>query len=442
MSKLSIALTVIISLLLASAAQAESKAGKKLLYEKYAKQLETATSARDSVRILYTLFDLSDRKGQLTTGWEILNTAKRADNVTARIDMLRTLATFYSGNDSVIGILLSLTNDIPNERSRTSTKTYILNQHLGRKNRRITDPNMQRTLLDSLLKSHDLNGSDIYDQISALFQIIQFLGVDADGVLFRECLDSYERLMDELPASDYPLKNQFYTTAALIHSRLNGNPQKAILFDHKLLDIIGQLQEMYRKNDRRFRNYDANKFISYRRILSNYHGLAPDELEEIHDSILVLYDRNPDVRKTIARDGHASGFYYMATKDYKKALPLIKEMFHSPYLSSYQRQKYYKMMMEASKEVGDEKAYIEAMENFIQSSKEIDSIRTRSIEKESIVRDSILAAPLLYSIANTHSKEIGRNYSMDTILITVSCVLALLLIIYATLIIRLKIKTA
>ena len=70
MSKLSIALTVIISLLLASAAQAESKAGKKLLYEKYAKQLETATSARDSVRILYTLFDLSDRKGQLTTGWE------------------------------------------------------------------------------------------------------------------------------------------------------------------------------------------------------------------------------------------------------------------------------------------------------------------------------------------------------------------------------------
>ena len=170
--------------------------------EKYEKQLQTTTSANDSVRILYYLFDLSDRRGQIKLAWQLYHTAGRAENVTAQLDMLRNLGTFYANNDSVIAQLIEYTEAIPNEVARSATKTFILNQQISRKSRQPDDTMLQRMLLDSIRHSHNLGGNDIYDKISLLYQIIQYLGVDADGVLFKECLDRYAELMEELPNSD------------------------------------------------------------------------------------------------------------------------------------------------------------------------------------------------------------------------------------------------
>ncbi len=420
---------------------ADSKPDKKQLYEKYEKQLKTAVSARDSVRIMYYLFDLSDRTGQAYLAWDIYNTAKRAENPTAQLDMLRTLGTYYAFNDSVVESLLTMTNDIQNEEARAATKTYILNQQLSRKSRKPGDTDLQRMLLDSIKHSHNLKGNDIYDKISLLYQIIQYLGVDADGVLFKECLDRYAELMEELPASDYPLKNQFYTTAALIHSRMNGNPEKAIEYDRKLLDIIDQLQQMYRKKKRIFRNYDTNKFISYRRMLSNYQALSEEEIETIHDSIQALYERNQDVRRTMDQAGQAFAYYYMANKDYKHAIPELKIALQMPDLSAYQKQKINNMLIEASKAIGDNATYIESMENFIADSHKIDSLRKETMRREIMVRDSILTEPLLYRDPKENDKRrIYTNDKTTTALGIVSAILAILLSIYIFLYVKLRLK--
>lgn len=441
MRKLNLILTIIMLLAVAIPSSADSKPGKKLLYEKYEKQLQTSTSARDSVRILYYLFDLSDRRGQMRLAWDIFHTAGRAENITAQLDMLRTLGTFYAHNDSIVAQLLEYTNEIPNETSRSATKTFILNQQISRKSRQPDDTQLQRMLLDSIKHSHNLGGDDIYDRISLLYQIIQYLGIDADGVLFKECLDRYADLMEELPTSDYPLKNQFYTTAAMIHSRMNGNASKAIEFDRKLLDIIDQLQIMYRKKKRTFRNYDTNKFISYRRMLSNYAGLSEEEIEEIHDSIQALYDRDPDVKKSMDKAGQAHAFYYMATKDYKNAIPALQGVLKNTDLSAYQKQKINSMIIDAAKQIGDKDAYIEGMENFIYHSHQIDSLRKVTMRRESMLRDSILNAPLLYKeTVHTHKDKHQDSSKTVTTLVIVASVLAILLIIYILLYVRLRMK--
>lgn len=441
MRKLNIIFIVITLLTVALSASADSKPGKKLIYEKYEKQLKTTTSANDSVRILYYLFDLSDRRGQMKLAWQLYNTAKRAENVTAQLDMLRNLGTFYANNDSVIAQLLEYTEAIPNEVARSATKTFILNQQISRKSRQPDDTELQRMLLDSIKHSHNLGGDDIYDRISILYQIIQYLGVDADGVLFKECLDRYAELMEELPSSDYPLKNQFYTTAAMIHSRMNGNTAKAIDFDRKLLEIIEQLQIMYRKKKRTFRNYDTNKFISYRRMLSNYQGLTQEEIHEIHDSIEALYERDPDVRNAMDKAGQAYAFYFMATKDYKNAIPALKGVLKNSDLSAYQKQKFNAMIIEAAKNTGDKESYVEGMENYIMHSHQIDSLRKVTMRRESMIRDSILDAPLLIK-NDPHQKTMRRSESnnRETTLIIISSALAILLIIYIVLYLKLRLK--
>ena len=439
MKRLQAIITAIMLLTMVIPVTANNKVGKNILTEKYSKQLATATSARDSVRILYYLFDLSDRKRQIKYAWEIYHTAERAENMNAQLDMLRNLGTFYANNDSVVEHLLKLTDKIQNSEAKAATKTYILNQHLNRKSRHPEDTELQTLLLDSIRKSHDYEGHDIYDKISILYQIIQYLGVDADGVLFKECLDNYAQLMEDLPASDYPLKNQFYTTAAMIHSRMNGNPAKAVQFDRKLLEIIEQLQQMYIKKNRKFRNYDTNKFISYRRMMSNYPALTAEEVEEIHDSLQMLYNRDPDVKRTMDQEGQAFAFYYMATKDYEKAIPALKGILKNPDMSAYQKQKYNSMLIDASKESGDRQTYISAMEDYILFSKQIDSLRKITMKREIMLRDSIIPTPLLYQEpTQIQKKHLNDKRKTEKTFIVLSSVLALLLIVYMVLYFRLR----
>lgn len=444
MKRLHIIFITLTLLAIGQSADANNKISKKRLIETYKKELATATSARDSVRILYSLFDLSDRKGQIKYAWELYYTAERAENVNAQLDMLRNLATFYANSDSVVNQLIEYTEKINNATARAATKTFILNQHINRKSRYPQDSQLQLMLLDSITKSHNYNGGDIYDKISLLYQIIQYLGADADGVLFKECLDRYGDLLDQLPTSDYPLKNQFYTTAAMIHSRINGNPAKAIQYDRNLIDIIEQLQQMYVKKNRKFRNYDTNKFISYRRMLSNYPALSDEEINEIHDSIQALYNRDSDVRQTMDTHGQAYAFYYMATKDYKEAIPAIKGLLKNPDQSAYHKQKYVSMLIEASKALGDKETYIESMENFITLSKEIDSLRRITMKREIMLRDSILSTPLLFkeSVSAEKHDHFGNQSGMESTLVILASVLAALLIVYVVLYFRLRLKVA
>ena len=441
MKKINIIIVVLLIIVSAFSAPAQQKPGKQVLIEKYTDQLKSTTSARDSLRILYYIFDLSDRRGQAKYAWDIYYTAGRAENINAQLDMLRNLANFYAKNDSVIDHLLRLTDEVSNEEARAATRTYILNQQINRKSRNPNDTELQTMLLDSITKSHNLEGKDIYDKLSLLYQIIQYLGVDADGVLFKECLDAYGRLIEDLPASDYPLKNQYYTTAAMIHSRMNGNPAKAIEYDKKLLEIIEQLQQMYIKKNRKFRNYDTNKFISYRRMMGNYKALTNDEIKTIHDSIQALHDRNSDVQKTMDKEGQAFAFYYMATKDYERAIPALSGLLKNDEMSAYQKQKYNSMLIEAAKETNDQKTYVEAMEQFILYSKEIDSLRKITMKREIMLRDSIINAPLLYKDNDqvSHITNLEHRKIEQTLTIIASA-LAILLIIYIVLYIRLRRK--
>ena len=442
MKNIKIFIVLIFTLIGVFFAAADSKPGKQALIEKYTRQLNSITSARDSVRILYYIFDLSDRRGQQKTAWEIYHTAGRAENVNAQLDMLRNLASFNSGNDSIIKLLLDLTDKISNEEAKAATRIYILNQQLSRKSRNPNDSEFQAMLLDSITKSHNLEGKDIYDKLSLLYQIIQYLGVDADGALFKETLDTYGELIEELPASDFPLKNQYYTTAAIIHSRMNGNPAKAVEYDKKLLELTDQLQQMYIKKNRKFRNYDTSKFISYRRMMGNYTALSPEEIQTIHDSIAALYERNADVKRTMDKESQAYVFYFMATRNYEKAIPALKGVLKNNDLSSYQKQKYNSMLMEAAKQANDTKTYIEAMENYIRDSKIIDSLRKVSLKREIMLRDSIVNTPLLFKESSSHSKRLTNieHRKMEQTLTILASALAILLIIYIILYIRLRIN--
>ena len=95
----------------------------------------------------------------------------------------------------------------------------------------------------------------------------------------------------------------------------------------------------------------------------------------------------------------------------------------------------------AGKQCGDTQTYIEAMEQYIVHSREIDSLRKISMQREIMLRDTILIAPLLYK-DQTYAKNRNINYvkGSDVALMVVATVLAILLLIYVYLYLKLRIK--
>ena len=416
---------------------AYSGVAKDLLIEKYQNRLKELTTARDSLRVLYYLFDLSNRQGQEEIAWQIYETAGHAQDNNAQIDMLRNLSVFHHRNDSMINEIQKLADQIPNSDARHATKTFIFNQQVSTKSANPNDNSFSVMLLDSIVNSHDLQGHNVYDRIALLYQIMQYIGVESEGSLFTETLDKYAELIDQLPESDYPLKNQFYTTSAIFHSRINGDQRKAVLYDKKLLEIMDMLQEMYTKQKRKYRNYDTNKYTSYRRMLSNFKVLTPEELEAYYDSIKMLVERNEDARSTYERNYQADAYYNYAKGNYKEAIPYIQKSLHgSMNLSVYQKIKFYEMLKNAAKAVGDTPTYIDAMENYIQLEDILDSMRVVTNQREIMLRNSIANAPLLQSPEEVH--QTGKKKWREVSLIVVSSLLAILLIIYMSLYIRLR----
>lgn len=47
-------------------------------------------------------------------------------------------------------------------------------------------------------------------------------------------------------------------------------------------------------------------------MLRDYERLSLEETEDVHDSVLAIGEMDSDVKNTVIRNGHPSGFFYMA----------------------------------------------------------------------------------------------------------------------------------
>lgn len=426
-------------LTLQSGINAQSVAEKEHIVDSLYNVLVTDLSARDSIRTLYNIFDLSPKNEQANVAWQLYRTAGNADDINVQIDMIRNLAVLNMKNDSIIAELLKLCDKIPNNDSREATRLFVGNQQMSWKSSYSDPAEVQRELLNRINSNSNLESDNIYRQIEFLFDTSQFLSGDTEGALFREIFDKYEEKIAALPASDHPLKSQFYTNSAIMHTR-DGSHHRAVEADREVLKIIGQLEQYYRKKKRLYRNYDRNKYVCYRRMLFNYQALSEDEVRAIRDSINALYYTNRDVRDDMDKHTGTHAAYYMAIKEYDKAIPAIKNALKDKSIADYQRTSFYRMLREAAKKTGDRASLIYALEHYDDYLESKDSLRQIAIERESMIRERI------DTTSNMFGPEIRKNivdstYTADNsnnVLMIVSGIIAFLLIVYMVLYFRLR----
>lgn len=322
-------------------------------------ELSTAKTSADSIPILYNLFDISPQQAKPAIGEQLYLTANNAHENEAVLDILRNLANLYLKNDSLQTILINRVELLPETRQQAATKTFLVLSRAATRASLSSEEDRQAYLLKILDQYQSVNDNrTLIQSIEQLFRVCIYLGASTQGTLLGGYMDRLGELIDQLPPGYEPLRNMYYVQADIIYGNIN-EPAKALKASNRLLDIIKGLEKDYHKKGRIYRNYDRYYYLIYRRILSNYSSLSPEDVDNYYSKIKELAEKNSDLAADIADNERVEVYYLMSKGRYAEAIEILKRQIDNPRQVQHQRRMLEEMVKAASEE-GDKDALLMA----------------------------------------------------------------------------------
>lgn len=421
-------LTVVCSL--TATVRAQINAGA--LIEDLGKQLSRADNSKDSLKLLYDIYDLSERRSKSNYGWKILELNSRLDNVEAQADMLCQLSVLYLRNDSILQHLYNLASQLPEGDQRSATQLFVsLQRTTGRVSFLNEEDRMQR-IRQILMKQEGQHNSNtepsLYEQIEQLYSLVLYMGTTTRGSLYEEYLDKLSKMIDELPEDIYQLRNMFYTSSANFYTN-NDIHDKAIEADHKLLNVIEGLQEEYKDMGRDYRNYDTFLYVCYRRMLNNYKALDPEEVDNLYSETMKLVHSNKDVRADYNKSHRIDIYYNMAKKNYSRAVALINEWLKTNHDKPLIRRQMLGLLKEAAEATGDETSLLSALKEYNGLLEEYNNQQSAEAYREMQIRYDVSELKARAAEAEIATRDAKISFNQKIILITLSASFVLIVVL-------------
>lgn len=335
----------------------------KEITENLLETLHAAATAEDSIKTLYNLYDISNRRMQAVYGMQLMQTAMRAKDYPTEMDLLMQLSILFASNDSILSYLLHSAQELPESDEKKECETFLQLHIITLQAKLAAQQQKERQQAAEFIKELENEADqDIFSQIRQLYTICIYLDYASSGIMYTEYLDQLKSLVDQLPPQLYALRSNLYTRAAIVHTA-NNNYLKAINADKMTLDLIKKLEQRYSAMGRIYRNYDINYYICYRRILSNYPGLTRKELDEYYSKSLEICQRNADVQNDRLKIPRIDAYYLFATKRYQEAIPYIQQCLSAD-LSPTNRRAILLMLRESAEIAGNNTLLLQALNEY------------------------------------------------------------------------------
>lgn len=325
---------------------------------------EKSTTLNDSVHAAVNVFDAIDRGRQGQWASKAYEVAARTDDVLLQLDLLRNIANLNRGNDSIMAWCLEQVGKMPSSTERDQTAMFIRVVDITNVARRASRSENEQRLKELIAQADATQGLSRVTRTEVSFALCACLQQMGQGDLLSKYMDELGSQLDEMPRRIQALDNLYLSQAAINYSEAR-NPVKAVVADKKLLHAIDTLEKQHKAAGRIYRDMSHNRYISLRRLLSNYPALTPDEVEEYYAWTTRLKDLNNIVSKDFNTYRLPDAYYHMARKEYKEALPLLKDLVltqDSVKLAWAFRPRLITMLIEASEECGDTDTRIKAIE--------------------------------------------------------------------------------
>lgn len=316
------------------------------------RDLKTAGTTTDSLKILLDVYNLSDKLNRDMLRGHIIELTQRSDSQEVIDEVLRELVTSTDMADD-LERLLEISQSLPDSADKESLQTIIKMEHAASESSNVLDSQLIDQVAEYTRRGLML-GSDPYEEIQNIYRAMSYLGSTSQGPLYFKYINRLEELVNELPDSDRAIKNLFYTTAAIYYTRKR-DFKKAISLDRKLIKQLDEMSDYYKQVGDNTHNLNNFYYLSYRRMLRNFMGLTPEEVEDIYNKCVELARRDEQINETFGKVGLSNAYYHLAKKEYTKAIPYLYKALSNENISKYRRRELLGHLAKALRETGDKR---------------------------------------------------------------------------------------
>lgn len=288
----------------------------------FRRQLPGAT-VDDSIRLLYNIYDLTNVSISMPVAAELFDVARRNGRESVMLDILRQQTNSFSKNGRGLDSLLQIGRSLPASpeqaetvlflRMRVALYDYYRAKPVEREER-------LHLLTQKYLEEAD-SALNLDDKILLLYTLSTYLTGNVTSSKLAEYNARLKNALEELPCGLLAIRSLYYTQAANCYTN-SSDPQRAVEADRELLKIMDEYEKEYGLQGRNHRDYSAHRYICYRRMLSNYEALTPDEVESVYAAIKELAKADPSKQGKI--DNRVEVSYQLARKDYRKAMRILR----------------------------------------------------------------------------------------------------------------------
>lgn len=412
----SLLLCILLSALCFKASAGLSAADREKSIEILRTKLQSAKTPKDSVRILYDIFDLSGTTASLRMFDEFYATAGRAGDVSAQLDMLRQMTAYYR-EEKDFDALEKMARKLPASREQKETILFLQMKKLSYSSKFLPEAERQKAIARIITDNEAKKTADPRQRLLDLYTVVEYLRNEANGELLEKYLDRLVDLVNTDQFELYALRNIVFSEAANIYSDA-GDDERAVEADRTLLKIIEGLEKKYAAQGREYRNYDRNKYICYRRMLRNSKGLAPGEADKLFAACTALAESDPDVGMDYKHFPRIHAYYHYAKGDYAKALPELKGLLDSGKPGTAERRILLSYIVTAAEKTGDDKTRMNALAEYNAMLREYEDLKAVESYKELQIKYDIMDlrernAALELEASESELKSVKRTMTLE-----------------------------
>ena len=130
-------------------------------------------------------------------------------------------------------------------------------------------------------------------------------------------------------------------------------------YDRRLLNRIDAMERGELGIRHPYRDYNANRYVLYCRLLSNYDNISPEEVEEYYAKVMEIVATDSVAASTNRKSLRPQIFHAAATGDDNTVMALLPKALDMPYNKGI-RSRLLRIMIDAAGRTGDLEKQLEA----------------------------------------------------------------------------------
>lgn len=196
---------------------------KKAEIAKLRNTLSAMKSSKDSIRILYDIFDLSSGDDRLMVGRELSGVAKRSNMNNVVLDMARHMSNL-TRNDSIINGILKDVSKMPDSKERRETELFIKIRRIALSSYYLNEIERHNKLTKAMALNDDYH-SDTHSRILQLYTICEYLPKLSQSHILPKYMAELGNVMKNRESRTIRF-GIFFIMRALIYTPKRGMPPK------------------------------------------------------------------------------------------------------------------------------------------------------------------------------------------------------------------------